>query len=277
LKLKGKSTTSSDPYALPTVKTKPKEELQDYIILMCGREKLGKTSLCAEFEDAIFLMCEPGGKGLEIYKRDVENWTQFKGYIASIRRDKRFRTVIIDTADKAFDFCFDAVCQQLRIDHPSDEEWGKGWNAIAREFSRQINLLAQAGKGVIFTSHVKEVTIKRRGNRPETTRIVPTMATGARRILEPLVDIWTFMQYDEHGERELWLRGDDVIAAGHRLQHNFLGYEKIPMGKNAAEAYRNFIDAFHNRLVLTPEGGLQKGGKPSAPAKGKKLKLVKRS
>ena len=234
---------------LPTVQSEPLDDLAEHSMLWYGREKIGKTSLAAMFPNAIFLMCEPGGKGLTIFKVDISDWYSFKGAVAALKNDKRYRTVVVDTVDKAYDFCQDAVCTQLAIDHPSDEEWGKGWGRVKSEFSETMTALLQCGKGVIFTSHAVEREIKRRGGN-NTTRVMPTMAAGARAVIEPMVDIWAYMAYDADGTREMMIRGDDVIAAGHRLRKRFIGIDKIPMGKSPEQGYKNFMVAWNT----TPTG-----------------------
>lgn len=241
---------------LPTEPSHPLDELAEHSMLWYGREKIGKTSLAAMFERAYFLMCEPGGKDLTIFKNDINDWYQFKGAVAALKSDKRYKTVVVDTVDKAYDFCQDAVCAQLAIDHPSDEEWGKGWGRVKSEFSETMTSLLHLGKGVIFTSHAVEREIKRRGGN-NTTRTMPTMAAGARAVIEPMVDIWAYMAYDANGDREMVIRGDDVIAAGHRLRKRFIGIEKIPMGKTPEQAYKNFMAAWNttsNGATVGKEG-----------------------
>lgn len=239
---------------LPSSPSTPVDELQDTTMCWYGREKVGKTSLAAEFPHAVFLMCEPGGKFLPLYKVDIQDWYQFKGAVAEIRKDKRFRTVVVDTVDKAFDYCQDAVCVDMAIEHPSDEEYGKGWGRVRSEFSETVTKLLHSGKGVIFISHAKEVEIRRRGG-SSTTRITPTMSTGARTILEPMVDCWFFMQYGDNNNREMVLRGDEVIAAGHRLHAHFMGLEKVSLGKSPKEAYQRFMAAYKETKFKPQEGG----------------------
>jgi len=230
--------------AWPSAPSVPLTDLQDFSMLWYGREKIGKTSLAAQFEKALFLMTEPGGKALSIFKIDIINWAQFRAATERVIVDKDFRTIIVDTVDKAYEYCLDYACDKLAIDHPADEDYGKGWAAVADEFSDCMTRLLHCGKGIIFTSHAKEQTIKRRGG-GESSRIVPTMAGGARRVIEPMIDIWAFMQYAEDGtSREMVIRGDDVIAAGHRLQKRFVGVERINLGKSAEIAYQNFMRAW---------------------------------
>jgi hypothetical protein len=234
---------------LPEELSAPITDLSGFSILLYGEPKCGKTSLAAEFEENLFLMFEPGARALSVYQREVRTWSEFRTYIGLIEKTPRFKTLTVDTIDLAHQMCLEHVCKENGWDHPSDGEYGKGWNAVKSEFLGQISRLLKLKRGVIFTSHAAEKDIKSRvGN--EYTKIVPTMPNGARDICEALVDIWIYM-YHEKGERYMRIRGNEEVAAGHRLQgHHFQGLEVIPAGKDAKTAYTNLVDAFNNKLVL---------------------------
>ncbi len=230
---------------LSTVLSKPADDLYDYLHLLYGREKIGKTSLLAQFPDTYFLMCEPGGKALSIYKDDINDWETFKEIRRQLSKTKRYRHLVVDTADLAFKYSSDYVCKKLQIKHPSDEEWGKAWSMIRDEFHLEMSRLCKLGRGVTFVSHSQEREVRKRGG---TTihRTTPTLANQARAVLEPMVDIWSHYEYDEDGNRVLRIIGDGAIAAGHRLVGHFKGVHTIPMGVSPAEAYKNFMLAFNN-------------------------------
>jgi hypothetical protein len=236
-------------YELPTERSVPKTSIGDYIILLFGEKKIGKTMLSAQFPDTFHVMWEPGGKALEIYQTEFADWETFKRAITKLRSDKRFKTIVIDTVDLAFKAADAYACAKLAIDDPADEEWGKGWRAIRKEFERQIHRLLSAGKGVIFISHAVEREIKtRRGS--SSHRLVSTMPRQASEIIEGLVDVWACFSYDGD-ERVLIIGGDEDVSAGHRLDNRFRwkgnAIRKIAMGDSAEEGYQNFVDAFNNR------------------------------
>ena len=62
---------------LPTKRTEIEKDLSKYTIFLYGREKIGKTTLAAQFPDALFLMFEPGAKSLEIFRIDINTWAEF--------------------------------------------------------------------------------------------------------------------------------------------------------------------------------------------------------
>lgn len=237
--------------SLPTGKNKPCEALQDYSILLYGAKKIGKTSLASMFPDTFFLFCEPGGKGLSTYSRPVRDWNEFKGYVDLIAKDKKFKTVVIDTSDYAYEYCMDYVCKKLVIDHPSDEGWGKGWKAVKKEFTLVLTKLLHSGKGVIFISHSREEEISKRSG-DKFHRTSNTMPGQAKELLEGIVDVWGFYTY-EGKRRVLLIEGDDYIDAGHRLENRFKypdgsDIRSIPMGSSKEQAFKNFLDAFENKL-----------------------------
>jgi len=247
-KTKPKDTESTDDFVLPTEMSKPSVRLGDYSILLFGLEKIGKTTLAAQFPDAIFLMAEPGGRGLSIYQTPITNWPTFKKALRLLSKDKRFKTVIVDTVDILFKMCERTTCRKMGIDHPSDEDWGKGWNAIRDEFTEQMALLLSLGKGVILISHATEREIKRRDGSKYHV-IGPTMAGQARSVIQPMVDIWCYYAFNKD-RRTLIIRGDEHVTAGVRPPKNFLWDGKpvveIDMGESPEEAYKNFIAAFKN-------------------------------
>jgi len=228
---------------LPTKRTEIEKDLSKYTIFLYGREKIGKTSLAAQFPDALFLMLEPGGKSLEIYRIDINSWSEFLEAIKLLKASTQFKTIVIDTIDLAFKYCSDYMCKKLAIQHPSDEDWGKAWGMIRDEFALSMSSIGKLGRGIVFVSHADEKEIKRL--KGEALQISPTLPKQGRKVIEPMVDIWGYYGYDKD-VRFLQIRGNEEINAGCRLTNNFIGFDKIPMGSSAAKAYRNFIDAFNN-------------------------------
>lgn len=237
--------------SLPTEKSEPADSILAYSMLVYGKKKIGKTSLISNFEDTMFLMCEPGGKALSVYQRPVRNWSEFVAYVDLLIEDTTFKTVAIDTGDFLYEFCMEYVCEKLAIEHPSDEAYGKGWKAVRAEFTLQVTRLLHSGKGVVFISHSKEEEFNtRRGDTYHKT--VSSMPGQAKDVLEGLVDIWVNYDYDGT-DRFLIIGGNDEVDAGHRLEGRFKYTDgtpvtKIPMGKSAKEGYENFMAAFNNEL-----------------------------
>lgn len=241
--------------SLPKEVSAPLEHLGAYSILLYGEKKIGKTSLSSRFPKAFFLMFEPGAKALSVYQRAVNSWLEFKEYVKLLQDDKTFHTIVVDPVDLAYKACATYVCKKLVIDHPSDEDWGKGWEAIRHEFTTEFNRLLSLDKGVILISHAAEKEIKTRTG-DTYHKIMATMSGQAREVLEGVVDIWAYYAYDGK-KRVLYVEGDDHIGAGHRLENHFRyvdgsAIKEIPMGGSPQEAYDNVVKAFNNKLLREP-------------------------
>jgi hypothetical protein len=233
---------------LPTKKSSIEKDLAKYAVFIYGREKIGKTSLAAQFPDALFLMFEPGGKSLEIYRADINSWLDFIEIFKQLQATDQFQTIIIDTIDLAFKYCSDYMCKKLAINHPSDEAYGKAYGLIRDEFSRWLSALGKLDRGVVYISHAVEKDIKKL--KGDGYLISPTLSKQGREVLEPMVDIWGYYGYD-NTDRFLQVKGDEEVNAGCRLTQNFVGVNKISMGKNPQQAYANFLAAFNKNK----EGG----------------------
>jgi len=242
---------------LPKNKSKPKSNISDYSILLYGREKIGKTTLCSQFPNSLFLMCEPGGKSLSIYQIPIHSWKDMIEAIKLLESDTRFDTIVVDTADIAFKYCEERVCEKLAISHPSEEEWGKGWGAVKDEFTRVMSRIQKLGKGVIFTSHSEEKEIRKTSGQ-SSDRTQPTLSKQGRRVLEPMVDLWAYYTYTPDGSRSLVVEGSANISAGSRIKGRFVGISSIDMGSSEEDAYRNLITAFNSGSVAEKIVGKKK-------------------
>ena len=238
--------------SLPTELSVPSTSLGDYSILMYGEKKIGKTSLASKFPGAMFLMFEPGGKGLSIYQTPVATWEEFKAYVQLLKADERFQTLVIDTVDIAYERCFDYVCRMQNIEHPSDvNDFGKTWSLITNEFQKTMLELVSAGKGMIFLSHATEKDFASASGLTYN-KIVATMPARSRQFITGFVDIICYYGYYGN-HRMLTVQGSDAVDSGNRLENNFLvkgGTAKIhsiPMGSSAQEGYNNILKAFANQ------------------------------
>jgi len=220
-------------YELPDEPKPIDDDLANYITLIYGREKIGKTTLAASFPGAIFLATEPGLRGLSVYSFNhegggVHDWSVFRAAVDALIKTKgkkrKFKTVVVDTVDRAYDMCLDWVCEERGIEYPGvlkdgKNDYGKSWRAVKQEFLKQIHRLVHADYGVVFISHAKEMTVTSRTG-VEFDKIYPTMMSQARTVVEALVDFFFYAEYakDDAGKdlRVLICKGDEMIWAGAR-------------------------------------------------------------
>lgn len=146
---------------LPQNKSEVNTKLSDQIILLYGRPKIGKSTLCSYFPDALFIATEPGLNHLSVFKVDVNSWAKFLEICKELSTGKHnFKTIVIDTVDNLVGFCNDFICQENNISHISELPMGKGWAKATYEFTRVINKLSMLGIGLVIVGHSKQEEIE---------------------------------------------------------------------------------------------------------------------
>ena len=176
---------------LPTQKTSPKQDLSNLTVLVYGPSKIGKSSLCAKADHALFLATEPGLNSLEVFQTPVNSWEDLLAACAEIAEGKHnFKTIVLDTLDNAYRMCSDYICKKFKIEHESDLGYGKGYALINNEFLRVLNKLAFLPYGLFLISHSQEKEIETRTGK--LTRIVPTLPDKARKQVLGMVDMILF-------------------------------------------------------------------------------------
>jgi hypothetical protein len=181
---------------LPTTKTPPKKDLSDFTIAIYGPTKIGKSTLCSRFPEALFLATEPGLNALDAYQIPVTSWTELLAAAKDIAKGgHQFKTVIIDTADNAYKYCEEYVCAAENIRHPNDLEYGKGAAFVNNEFQRVLTKLAALPYGLILVSHAKEKEVKTPTGK--YNKVTPTLPGGAYKIILGMADMVLYCDTEE--------------------------------------------------------------------------------
>ncbi len=170
---------------------------QDFLSLTYGPVKIGKTTLWSMFAGVYFLPTEPGYRSIKVRKTYIPNWATFTKFIRTMeRKSKTCKTVTIwcvDTVDNLSKFCMQYVCGREDIAHPTDQDWGKGWEAFRDEFTHWILRLCALGPGVSFISHEKQREVVFHGMKvPKET---PAMPKTSYTVINDLVDIILKISY----------------------------------------------------------------------------------
>lgn len=203
----------------------------DYLSMWYGPPKIGKSTLLSKFEGVYWLCTEPGYKFLKIRKSKINSWEDFMAFVRKAEKSKKFVSTVkmwcIDPVDKLSKFCMSYSCDRLKIEHPNDAKWGKGWDAFRDDFTEWILRLCALGPGVAVISHVKERDIVIDG--VETEMITPAMPKTCYTILNDLCDITIKLGYEprKRGKKNrhkkqrrcLFTEGTESMEAGNRTGH----------------------------------------------------------
>ncbi len=164
---------------------------QDHLSLTYGPPKIGKSTLWSLFPGVYFLPTEPGYRALKIRKTYIPNWATLIRFVTTMEKKPKLHKDIlifcVDTVDNLSKFCMQYVCGRDDIAHPTDQEWGKGWEAFRDEFTHWILRLCALGPGVSFISHQNQREVIFHGVKmPKET---PAMPKTSYTVVNNLVDI----------------------------------------------------------------------------------------
>ncbi len=232
---------------LPKEKTLKSKKLEDYSILLYGPPKIGKSTFASRFDKLLFLATDPGLKHLDVYQTPIPNWVTFKSVVKELqKKPNKFNNIAIDTVDILYKHCSNYVCSKFNFEHPSDEEWGKGYELIQNEFAKWVLKLTYLPGGIIFISHSQDKDVRTRVQR--INKIMPTIPGSCRKIIIPLVDIIAYCGFDVTGEdsdrkekRVIIVEPSESLEAGDRTGRL---PKKLPL---SYKAFRRYFDG-NNRL-----------------------------
>jgi hypothetical protein len=236
---------------LPTTKIPAKQNLSDLTVLCYANSKFGKTSFCAQAEDALFLATEPGLNALDAYQVPITCWEDLLAACSEIAEGNHpFKTIIIDTVDNAYRMCAEHMCRKAKVEHESDLGFGKGYALINNEFQRVLTKLAFLPYGLYLISHAQEKEIETRTGK--YTKIVPTLPDKARRLVLGLVDLILY------GENEITQSADGKFTYRRVLrtkpsQHYEAGDRTGRLPATINFDYKAFVEAFNGAASANSE------------------------
>lgn len=218
---------------LPEEPTKPRTEFKDFLTLIYGAPKIGKSTFCSKLSKPFFIDTESGLRLLSALQLPVDSWESFKEVYAALKAAKddgtlKYETIIVDTVDNLYQYCSEYICRSTGVIHESDLDYGKGWAMTKKEFTVGIAKLRQLGLGVIFTSHANFDEITTRTGK--FTKASPSMSKQCRSVIEPTLDYELFatMEAGKDGEevRVLKTKPSQFWVAG---EHSGKLPETIPL------------------------------------------------
>ena len=162
----------------------------------------------------------------------VNSWGEFRKVLRQLKDPKvqeRFSTIIIDTADIAYDYCEKYICANapradggFGVDAIGDIPYGKGYKMAAKEFDDCLRSILQMNYGLVLISHSVDKTFKdQNGN--EYNQIVPTLDNKPRNIVNRMADIIGYSRTVDLPEggtaTKLFMRGTPRYVAGSRFKY----------------------------------------------------------
>lgn len=245
---------------------KVSRDMRGYSVLMYGTPKSGKTTTASKFPDALLVAFEKGYSAIPNVKAaPVNSWNEFRQLLKQLEKDEAkamYSTIVIDTADIAYDYCVKYICAKASdakndYENIGDIPYGKGYKMAETEFDECLRKILQMDYGLVLISHATDKTFTdTNGN--EYNQIVPTLDNRARKICERTCDIigYTHSEYNVEGGTTTFMemRGTPRYVAGSRFKYT---PDRIELSyENLLEAINHSIDEEAKNLgadVLTDE------------------------
>ena len=191
---------------------------------------MGKTTIATKFPKSLLLAFEKGYSAIPgVMAQPMNKWTEFKSVLTALKdpsMKQMFETIIIDTADIAYDYCCKYISQQNNVDIIADIGYGKGYGLAENEFDTCLRTIVQLDYGLVLISHAEDKTFKDEQG-VEYNRIVPTLDKRARNIVARMTDIIgysraiteTLENNEQKTTTKLFIRGTTRYLAGSRFKY----------------------------------------------------------
>ena len=232
---------------------KVSRDLRGYSVFFYGEPKTGKTTTAARFPESLLLAFEKGYNAIPgIIAQPINSWAEFKQTLRELKKPEvkeKFSTIIIDTADIAYDYATKFICANAKrsdggfgVDSISDIGYGKGYGMVGQEFDECLRSIVQMDYGLVLISHATDKTFKDEQGQ-EYNKIVPTLDKRANNIVARMADIIGYSRVvkDEEGNQstKLFIRGTDRYEAGSRFKYtpDYIDF-----------SYQNLVDAIANAI-----------------------------
>jgi len=127
-------------------------------VVIYGAEGIGKTTLASQFPKPLFLDLEDGSSHLECDRiNDITSWTDLATVLAEvIKNPGEYKTLVIDTADKAELMASKWLCQKHGKNGIEEFGYGKGYQYLAEQIAMllsYLDMLIKNGINVVVIAH----------------------------------------------------------------------------------------------------------------------------
>jgi hypothetical protein len=209
-----------------------------------GDKKSGKTSNAVKFPKPLLVAFEKGYNMLSgVMAQPVNKWKEaidikkqllkdVKAVVDGEKNETTFKTIIVDTADIAYDMCESFILAKEGVEYLDETESKRGYKAVEREYDGFFQEIVKAGYTLVVISHSDTKQMKENGEKYDRTQ--PTVDKRGLKVLARLVDVIGYSTFEpkEDGTNEmvLYLRGSKNLEAGSRNKYMSA---KIPFTYNA--------------------------------------------
>ena len=201
-------------------------DMRGYSVFLYGGWKTGKTTTAVKFPKHFLLAFEKGYSAIPgAMAQPINSWSEFRQVIRQLKDERakeRFETIIVDTADIAYDYCCKYICANNNADTVSDIPFGKGYGLIEKEFDECLRQIVQMGYGLVVISHETDKTFTDESGK-QFNKIVPTLDKRANNVLARMCDIigYTRSVTEENGNEKvvMFMRGTSRYEAGSRFKY----------------------------------------------------------
>ena len=213
-------------------------DMRGYSDFLYGGWKTGKTTTAVKFPKHFLLAFEKGYSAIPgAMAQPINSWSEFKQVLRQLKDEKAkemFETIIVDTADIAYDYCSKYICSNNGVDTIADIGYGKGYGLVEKEFDEALRTIVQLGYGLVVISHETDKTFTDESGK-QFNKIVPTLDKRANNVLARMCDIigYTRSVTDENNNEKvvMFMRGTSRYEAGSRFKYTpdyiDLSYENL--------------------------------------------------
>lgn len=220
-------------------------DMRGYSVFFYGEPKSGKTTTATKFPNHLLLAFEKGYNAIPgAMAQPINSWSEFRKVLRQLKQPEvqaKFETIIIDTADIAYDYCEKYICANNNVDAIGDIGYGKGYSLVGKEYDEALRSIVQMNYGLVLISHSADKTFTDESGK-EYNQIVPTLGTRPRNIVSRMCDIIGYSRAVQDAEgktsTKLFMRGTPRYVAGSRFKYtpDYIDFSYEALCKAISEA-----------------------------------------
>lgn len=200
--------------------------MRGYSVFFYGEPKSGKTTTASKFPKHLILAFEKGYSAIPgAMAQPINSWSEFRKVLRQLKDPNvqaKFETIVVDTADIAYDYCEKYICANNGVDTIGDIGYGKGYKLVGKEFDEALRSIVQMNYGLVLISHATDKTFTDEMGK-EYNQIVPTLESRPRNIVSRMCDIIGYSRAvqdaEGHISTKLFMRGTPRYVAGSRFKY----------------------------------------------------------